>query len=313
MNAKQENHLRMYYGVKQYADGPIGIIDKIPFFEMAYVPFVEAYEGILEFRVVQEGDKTGVSMDKKALRKQLEAVCLQLSVQLQAIAGVTKSQSLAKEAKYTASDLVRARTLRIKGIAELLHGLATEHLSDLAVYEVTTASLADFMALILKYGSSISQPRLTIDQKANATSRIKELMAVAEEKLGLLDTLVEAVKGKFPAFHDGYVRARKVVNLGSGGLALRVNAEDAGGQPLANVTFKILSHHSEGHLIDREGALLRPLLIKRTAKKGGFYVRNMAEGRYKALVGKLGYQEQELDFYVLGGELADLKVKLEAG
>lgn len=314
MTARQEDELTMYYGFKEFADAQTATTSKIPFFQETYVPFLSCHESILLYREIQEGDKSGVTLDKAILRKQVEERTLYFSLKLQAVAGVRKNQALAKEATYTASDLTRATDTRIKDIAGLLHTLATRHLTDLAVYNITADTLADFKTLVLQYGISIGQPKLVKDQQVHATAQIERLFGEANEQIKLMDKLVAAVKGEHPEFEDGYARATKVASPGSRPLAFRANAKDAKGNPLSNVTFEIISQRpasANSRLADTEGASLDPMVVKKTTESGNLQVKNLPDGTYTALVKKLGYQDQEVTFHVVAGEMVDLEVTLE--
>lgn len=52
-------------------------------------------------------------------------------------------------------------------------------------------------------------------------------------------------------------------------------------------------------------------IIKRTAQKGSFYIRNMQPGTYKVVVKKPGYKTKEVVVSISSGERSDLKVELE--
>lgn len=314
MNTKQENILSMYYGFREFVDAQLETANQVPFFAETYRQFESAYEAILNFRVVQEGDTSGVAQDKAALRKQLEAETMELSKQLVAWAAVRKNHTLYKKVVYTASDLTRATDTGFRDVAELIFMLANENLNDLAIYEVTVERLANFRKSIDRYSASIGKPRQSLNERANATEQIERLFDEAEERLELMDKLVEASKKKFPDFYNSYCRATKVVQLGSKSLALRANAKDAHGNPLANVIFEITSHQladANARLSGSSFMSTTPTLVKRTTDNGNFQVQNLADGIYRALVKKTGYQDQEVTFHVAKGELLDLDVTLQ--
>lgn len=219
MNTLQENDLRMYYTFKEYVDGELEIANKIPFFPETYQLFLTDYDELLVWREIQEADKSGVALDKANLRKELETKSLWLVSKLQAVAAVRKNQDLATVSKYGSSDLSKATDTRLRDIAGLLHKLAQQNLNDLAVYEITTDFLADYKTLTLQYAASIPKPKQSIDDKANATQKIEQLFDQAEEKLELMDKLVQAVKEKHIDFANGFERATKVLNLGKKSLA----------------------------------------------------------------------------------------------
>jgi hypothetical protein len=52
-------------------------------------------------------------------------------------------------------------------------------------------------------------------------------------------------------------------------------------------------------------------IVKKTAKKGSFNIKNMPEGTYRVKVTKTGYKEKVVTVSVAPGELATLNVEME--
>jgi uncharacterized membrane protein len=52
-------------------------------------------------------------------------------------------------------------------------------------------------------------------------------------------------------------------------------------------------------------------MVKKTADKGSFHIKNMQAGTYKVLVSKPGYKEKEATVSVSDGERSELNVELE--
>ena len=302
----------MYYGFVEFVSGQLPLANQIPFFMEAYGQFMIAYEGILNYRLIQESELTGAALDKSVLRKQLESLTLGLGLQLMALAEVKKNYSLSKRASYSAADLSRATDMVVKDIAELILRLAQEFVTELAMYEVTVEQLAAFKLVIEEYSVAISRPRQTLSDKANATEQIEQLFDLAKERLDLMDKLAEASKGKYADFYNGYVRATHVTKASNKGLALRAYTKDANGNPVANVSFEILANtrvqtRSEGEEIPPTVAYLH----KMTTDKGNLQVQNLPDGTYTALVRKQGYQDKEVIFKVVGSEMVELDVTME--
>jgi uncharacterized membrane protein len=53
-----------------------------------------------------------------------------------------------------------------------------------------------------------------------------------------------------------------------------------------------------------------PELVKKTAEKGGFNVKNLASGTYQVTLKKVGYTEQVVTISVNDGEMTELNVSL---
>jgi len=312
MNAKQENTLSMYFGFVEYVGSQLPSANQIPFFMEAYGQFRIAYEGILNYRLIQESNLSDALLDKSILRRQLESLTLGLSLQLMALAEVKKNYSLSKRANYTASDLSRATDSVVKDIAELILRLAQEFMSDLATYEVTTEQLTAFKRVMEEFGRVILKPRQSLSDKANAIEQIEQLFDVAQEKLHLIDKLVDASKGKYTEFYKGYVRATYMTQVDNKGSALRANTKDTKGDPIANVSFEILANaRAEAHSEGDENPITMAYLHKMTADNGQLLVQHLPDGTYTALLRKLGYQDKEVIFQVAGCSMVDLDVTME--
>lgn len=310
MNARQENILSMYHGLVRYVNADLEAAAEVPFFMETFGQFITAYEGIQHYRAIQETVPPGSTLDRSALRNQLESATLGLSAQLMALAGVKKNYSLSKRASYAGPELAKVTDMVMKDIAELIFRLAQEFLQELSIYEVSPAQLAAFKELIAQYGTSLSKPRQSINDKTNASEQIEQMFDVAKEKMDLMDKLVENAKGKYGDFYKGYVRVTHMTNLGNQHLSLRAIAKDVMGNPIENVSFEILAN-SEIKARGEEGTKVVAYLHKRTSDKGNVHIQNLPEGSYTALVKKSGFQDKEVIFQLLGGGMVDLEVTME--
>lgn len=312
MNTKQENILNMYDGFVKYVNEQSETAKLIPFFMEAYGQFLTAYEGIQHYRKIQDSDVPIATLDKSQLRKQVESATLGLSAQLVALAQVKKNYSLSKRASYTSSELATLADSAMKDVAELMTRLAQEFLTELKIYEVTTNQLTSFKELIALFGTSLTKTRQSMSDKVNATEQIEQLFDVAKEKMDLMDKLIEASKGKYANFYNGFVRVTHVTEVNGRSLTLRAQAKDLMGNPIPNVSFEILAN--AGVKTPRNGEqspLMVSYLHKKTTETGNFQVQHLPEGTYTALVRKLGFQDKEVTFRVVGGEMVDLEVTME--
>jgi len=81
------------------------------------------------------------------------------------------------------------------------------------------------------------------------------------------------------------------------------------GLPLKGVT---VSFALEGGMMKTAAATTTdPELIKKTAEKGGFNVKNLASGTYQVTLKKVGYADQVATISVSDGEMTELKISLE--
>ncbi|MBK7626726.1 MAG: carboxypeptidase regulatory-like domain-containing protein [Bacteroidales bacterium] len=124
--------------------------------------------------------------------------------------------------------------------------------------------------------------------------------------LGNLDLAVEIIRLPNRNFYDGFKTARKIVETSAGNLTLKGQAnEKKTGAPIKGVTF---TFRSIGMMAGSSG---NGEIIKKTADKGKFNIKNMPAGTYQVTVNKPGYAEKTETVIVAEGDLTDLKVELE--
>src|SRR5690606_16275087 len=124
-----------------------------------------------------------------------------------------------------------------------------------------------------------------------------------------IDSAVELVKLTDPVFYDGYKSARKIVNQGSGKLAVKGLVTDAqSGEPVKGVTITFMN---DGETTPAAlAASAEPVIIKTTAAKGGFNIKSLPAGIYSVSFKKMGYAEQFATVNVNDGKLTTVELAL---
>jgi hypothetical protein len=109
-------------------------------------------------------------------------------------------------------------------------------------------------------------------------------------------------------FYAGYQGARKIVNTGTGSLAVRGVVREAGnGTPLRGATLQFtLNGNGSGEV----AANTNGTLVKKSADKGGFNIKTIDAGVYTVTVSKNGYKEQVVTMAVTDGEPVELDITL---
>lgn len=108
-------------------------------------------------------------------------------------------------------------------------------------------------------------------------------------------------------FSNAYKTNRKLVDTNTGTVSLKAKATEAiTGAPLRGVIFTFKPENISLDLTATNGKL-----VKRTATKGSFQIKNMQAGTYKVLVQKPGYKDKEVSVSISDGERSDLNVVLE--
>ena len=124
-----------------------------------------------------------------------------------------------------------------------------------------------------------------------------------------MDSLIQIVRGKQPAFYAAYMNHRRVIETGNSPLVLKALVTDAAthsGIRGVKATFAPLNGTAK-LATDKTN---KPM-VKTTAAKGMFRVKNMPAGSYMVTVAKAGYREQTIPVTIIDYELAEMKVELE--
>ena len=62
--------------------------------------------------------------------------------------------------------------------------------------------------------------------------------------------------------------------------------------------------------MNADGSAMQPALVKKSATKGGFIVKSLAEGIYQIKLTKIGYRDLLMTGTVVNGELCNIKAEM---
>jgi hypothetical protein len=230
------------------------------------------------------------------------------SRRLTAMAMYVNNQILLKEIKYNESELKRKSDTSLRDIAQGVYDRAQTNLTALANYGVTAATQTALQTAINSFVASIPKPRLGIADKKQSTMQLTNFFKIADLALDNIDTLVEIVKNSQPVFYSGYKMSRKLIKTGTGTLAVKGLITDAvSKQPIKGVYVSFTLDGAAGILKSTKAA---DTIIKKTADKGRFNIKNLQAGLYIVTIKKTGYAEQTKTIVVSDGELTELNVQL---
>jgi hypothetical protein len=309
MTIEQESRLSMYLATRDYLVPNSSIIKGLPSFQENFTSFQSTIMQIQDIAEQQKIDKTGITEGKNQLRMALAELAADNSRKLTAFAKLNNNPTLLGEVKFNESDLKRCADTALKDYSQIVYDRAQANISALADYGITEATQNSLLNAINAYNASIAKPKIGITERSQATKQLVVLFKMADASLSNMDATVEIIRLAQPNFYNGYKAVRKVVETGAGSLALRGCAIDVlTGEPVMGVTFKFFSDENT----DKETAAHgNASLIKKTAEKGSFNVKNINEGVYQVRVTKPGYKEKIITVSVAEGEMTDLRVGLE--
>ena len=307
MNNLQENRLSMYLAVRDFLISNNGTTKELPNFEASFSELQNKIKEIQSIAEVQKSDTRGFAKQKKQLREKLITLTLDTSHKLNAFAKFSGDLKLQSEVKMTRSKLNKAADTGLRDYARIIYDKADSNLEALSGYGVTADSQKEFLTTINDYNASIAGPRVARTEIARATRKLTVLFEDTDLLLDNIDAAIGILKISQPGFYNGFKTARKVVDSGSGSLALRGYAvESTDGTAIRGVTFSF--RPVDPRIMGPDGP---KEIIKKTAAKGIFLIRNLPQGTYSVTVSKPGYTEKVVSVVVAAGEMTELRVEME--
>ncbi len=311
MNSKQQSRYNMYLVSDEFLNTNNSITQILPKFQGFYATF---QEGILQIRSSSEQqsiDKSGIAKTKSLLRKLLVAQAADGSRKVQAYAKVENNLTLLSEVKFSISDLKFATDEELETYARSIHTKIDAHLADLISYGLTTESQNYLSTLIADFKVATPTPRNGTISTKQSTEQMAKGFATSDEALGKIDALVEIVRISQPDFYSGYRSARKIIGTGGGSLQVKGFVTDAGtGEGLKGVTLSFEPNSNGNVMLKAAASSSSEALKKKTANKGGFKIKSLAEGTYTVTLRKNGYADVMSTIAVTNGELTELNVEL---
>lgn len=307
MTTKQERRVNMYRATDDYLNLNPGITKDLPNFEGYFNSFKITIKQLMLIAEIQKDTSTGAAKEKKRLRDNLITLASDNSAAITAYAKFTNNELLLDKVKFSDSDLIKMSGVELINYAQIIYNKAEANIGVLATYGVTPETIKALNDAIAVFDASLAKPRVGITEKAKATSELALLFASADSILENMDASIKIIRRKEPNFYKGYTSNRKLVDTGSGKLALKATAKElTSGEPVQGAVFTF------NHEADKfSGSNGNGEITKKTSKKGSFHIKNMQSGTYKVVVNKPGYKEKEVTVSVADGERSELKVELE--
>jgi len=299
MNNYQESKLSMYLAVRDFMTANSTILTALPNFAANQTALQTAITQIQANSTLQTFDKTGIAANKSLTKKTLITLAADTARKVSAFARLNNNQTLQAEVNYSESDLRKRTDTNLRDAAQGIYDRAQTNLAALATYGISAATQTALQNATTAYNAEIPKPRLGITERRQATLLLASLLKTADAALVNIDATVEIVRLTQVNFYNGYKSARKIVTTGAGNIAVKCLVTDvATGNPLPAAKVKFVLN----------GVLV---LTKKTAAKGGFVVKTLAEGTYAVTASKPGYKDEVLQLYLSEGEMKEVVFKME--
>ncbi len=308
MNKQQESRLSMYLSFRDYQSAYKATTDPLPNYTDNSTTFENTIVQLQDVAEEQKISKKGVTDLKNNLKESLIVPSADYARKLGVFAKFTNNPTLAQEVKFSESKIRQAADTAVRDYAQIVYDRAQSNLAALATYGITAATQAALLAGITAYNDSIGKPGAGRTESTQTTKLLDKLFKTADTALENMDAAVEIIRVSQPAFYTGYKNARKIVETGTGSLAIKGKVTDARtGEPVKNatLTFTLESGSAMG-----KGGKAGKSIVKKSAAKGGYNIKTAPSGMYVVTVTKVGYPDQEKRVAVVDGEMTDLNIEL---
>jgi hypothetical protein len=307
MTIKQKTRLRMYLAVRNFVSNNESAVKSMPKFAASFTVLLSLINEIQKVAELQEIDRTGVTVDKNKLKRNLITIAARNSRRLAALAKFENNDTLLSEIRFNESDLQRFPETTLREKCQTIYERGQANIERLADTGITADSQKEFLDMISQFNNILVLPRTTRAERKNATLKLESLFGSADHEIELMDFAAGLVEEDNIDFFNGYRSNRKLVDINGGKVSLKAKAiEISTGRPVKGVLFTFLNQDNgsePSHATDRNS--------RRTAAGGSLRMRSLKAGTYLVKVAKPGYRDKELTVYVSDGERSDITVSME--
>ena len=213
MKSKDEARLNMYETVYNQGTKNLKVIATIRAFETAHTVLGGICVAIRANNLISTTARTGASKDKAALKKSMTDIAIVHASALAAYADASGNNVLFDKSNLSPTTLERASDSEVEDVCKMIHTLATENLTNLADYGITSTSVGTLENSILAYHNAITSPRELQSQAKAANANIKTLFKQGNKVLkNQMDKLAKGFKTTYPEFATEYVSNREIVD-----------------------------------------------------------------------------------------------------
>jgi hypothetical protein len=304
MSKTNDNKLNMFLAVKEFFVTWIAMLNLLPHFTEFHSSFLEELQIIQSLLEQQLFDKkrNGIIAQRDELKLTLITITAQAADKLYACALFIKDQVLQNELQYSLSKMKQSSDTTVLKWSKGIYDRVNNHLTEAASYGLTEATQIEFKSMIDAFEVLIPSQRVSATQKKLVTKQLVEHFDNADEALLQIDALVKILSSTEPNVYSMYDQRRKILNYGTRTLALRGQINDSITKlGLKGVTIEFLNE---------DGKPLQPSLIKKSASKGGFNIKTLAEGIYQVKMKKVGYNDLIITITVARGELCKISAEM---
>jgi hypothetical protein len=300
MKTTLENKYKMYLAIKEFFATWIAVLNLLPHFTEFHTAFLSDLQEIQNLSEQQLFNRkgNGIGLKRKKLKLALIELASGTADKLYAYALFNKDQILQNEVHYTPSVIKQSSDATVLKWSNGIYERAELHLSEAASYGINDATLADLRKSIGDFEISMPTQRISATNQKLNTTLLEGTFTKVDQSLVHIDALVKILSSTEPILFTTYELRRKILNYGFRTMAIR-----------GIITDSITKIGIKGVTIDflnADGASLQPVVVKKSAAKGGFNIKTFAEGVYLIKMTKVGYNDLTSTHTIVNGELCKI-------
>lgn len=180
-----------------------------------FAEFGDVLEGIEELAKAQAEPTTGITQDKRNLRRAMAKAAMAICGPVAAFAAKTSNRELKAKVEFRLSALLGGRDKSSLDKCQAIHTAATSVVDQLGDYNITTANLKALQQKIDAYDEILTKPREARASSKTVTQELREAFDEMDELLDeRMDNLIEGFRTVDPSFVSDYENARRIGDTG---------------------------------------------------------------------------------------------------
>ena len=213
MNDSQSNRLDMYIVVKGFYNDNQAIIDTVPARAIAFGQLQNNITAINSQIAGQSSNTTGVTLDKAAIRANLDNIASSILTPAKAWAISVNNNTLTAEFDYSLSAIQGIKDDTMQGFCDHRIPLINNNLPALSDFGILPTDVAAWQDALNDYVAVLESPREAINTKHLHTKNLKTLFS---ETFVLfrdqIDPLMYIFKTSNPEIYDAYNQAKIIID-----------------------------------------------------------------------------------------------------
>jgi len=289
----QVEQLNMFQTVENQVDTNSVILFAIPGFKAKYTEFKVYLIQLFQLNEEHTTDGSGASSALKQLRLKLINTSFSIGSKVAAYARFIGDQLLLSEVNFTKTDLRARNYQNLVSAGEIIYDRANALISSLTDHKITAVMLTDYKALLDECRKAIPSPRISINKKASTGKSMSQLIRASVLLLEDMDAYIEVIHESNTVIFEAYKRARKINKLPSKRQAVVGKITEASSNsPIKGATISFYSYSDDQTLKAAANGNVnpRPMLVKRSAARGGFKVNSLPDGMYRVEIKRTGFK-----------------------